>query len=369
MEIIGYGGLFISMGVTIGQFLKNYGILNLKYKRLEHLQVSTPQQLVEEIEKELSQNLVASNLSFIRKNQVFIEGVISSNHLVKSVLVQGLEVLYSLFYQKELFTRREFSKNAFFPLLLPENEKKIIQIASNLFLKDYESPQVCDIQKKPNTNIQAALELLQMKAHLVKRGFLSNFLHSIIDFTKLLLTITYLKLSYLKKKGTYEGTLDVEMGLKNNSLVTIFGDIIYDVRNKKLVMENPLYILKDKEQLLKLLQKRLMQRRIFILILSIPFLIGGFMFLKKLIEVVQKYIQIKRDKLITHLREKMDLIAQDKNIGDNQKCNICYSNLRNIILKPCLHMCLCYSCLKRIKKQECPICKAEIISYIELFLK
>lgn len=71
-------------------------------------------------------------------------------------------------------------------------------------------------------------------------------LRSLVEIGRLILTVSYLKVKYLRKKGAYEGFADVEMGLKACALVTVFGDVIYDVHNKKLVMENPLFVLGDK---------------------------------------------------------------------------------------------------------------------------
>lgn len=149
-------------------------------------------------------------------------------------------------------------------------------------------------------------------------------------------------------QGAYEGFADVEMGLKACALVTVFGDVIYDVHNKKLVMENPLFVLGDKHQLLSLVENKLVQKKIFILAFLVPLLIGGGMFTKKLYEILRGYLRREREKLIDAMRQRMCDLAESKGMGDSVKCSVCYNNLKNVILKPCLHMSLCHECLMQL---------------------
>lgn len=151
--------------------------------------------------------------------------------------------------------------------------------------------------------------------------------------------------------------MDIEMGLKMQSVVTIFGDIIYDIQNSRLVMENASYILRDKQQLVDLMKKKLVLRRILILFLSVPLIIGGVMFLRRLVESIKQLFRAKQEKVMRLIRERMVELAAEKERNDNQKCSICYTNLKNIILKPCLHLALCHGCLSQLRKKECPFCK------------
>jgi len=46
----------------------------------------------------------------------------------------------------------------------------------------------------------AALELLAIKIHFVKRGFFQSILRSLVEIARLILTVSYLKVKYLRKK-------------------------------------------------------------------------------------------------------------------------------------------------------------------------
>ena len=45
-------------------------------------------------------------------------------------------------------------------------------------------------------------------------------------------------------------------------------------------------------------------------------------------------------------------------------CKICFKNKINMLLRPCMHCCLCHSCAKNLEERNdivlCPICKTEI---------
>lgn len=56
---------------------------------------------------------------------------------------------------------------------------------------------------------------------------------------------------------------------------------------------------------------------------------------------------------------------------NNKQCVICMTNLRNVILNPCRHVCLCKDCAQALlgrgpQDRKCPNCRA-VIDDIELF--
>jgi len=50
----------------------------------------------------------------------------------------------------------------------------------------------------------------------------------------------------------------------------------------------------------------------------------------------------------------------------NTNCVICWSCAATCVLLPCRHACLCKNCLKRV--ENCPVCRAHVISYFSVEL-
>ena len=74
---------------------------------------------------------------------------------------------------------------------------------------------------------------------------------------------------------------------------------------------------------------------------------------------LKKFIEIE-DKL-----NKMNFSKEIKENEDELDCVICFDNIKQIVMAPCLHK-LCNECYEHIKeKEKCPICRGKIIfSYI-----
>lgn len=50
-------------------------------------------------------------------------------------------------------------------------------------------------------------------------------------------------------------------------------------------------------------------------------------------------------------------------VEDKEKdfCVVCLERIKCIVLVPCGHLCLCISCSSRLKMDECPLCREDII--------
>jgi hypothetical protein len=68
-------------------------------------------------------------------------------------------------------------------------------------------------------------------------------------------------------------------------------------------------------------------------------------------------------KMYTEKKNDIDIDDDDSTI-----CVICMDNEREIALTPCGHRCLCPGCAERLEKPRCPICQAEVVSKIKIFL-
>ncbi|VDN56804.1 unnamed protein product [Dracunculus medinensis] len=52
-------------------------------------------------------------------------------------------------------------------------------------------------------------------------------------------------------------------------------------------------------------------------------------------------------------------------------CCICFSNEKSVLFQPCNHICLCTECATKLitsTAPNCPICRARITSYIDVYI-
>lgn len=63
------------------------------------------------------------------------------------------------------------------------------------------------------------------------------------------------------------------------------------------------------------------------------------------------------------LDEAYGLSSNRKDGADGQpECVICLTEMKNVITKPCRHVCMCYSCAQALMagQQPCPMCRQPI---------
>lgn len=79
-------------------------------------------------------------------------------------------------------------------------------------------------------------------------------------------------------------------------------------------------------------------------------------------KVVQQKVIIGGLPYIIH-----DIFGMD----EDQECVICMTEIRNTLVLPCRHMCLCHSCAETIKHQsvKCPICRGPVKALLKLDIK
>jgi len=62
-----------------------------------------------------------------------------------------------------------------------------------------------------------------------------------------------------------------------------------------------------------------------------------------------------------------DIVTPDDlKTAKETECIICYTNVKNTILLPCRHFCVCNVCSESIKwhTNQCPICREQVTRYI-----
>ena len=52
-----------------------------------------------------------------------------------------------------------------------------------------------------------------------------------------------------------------------------------------------------------------------------------------------------------------------------EECAVCLLHRKDAVLAPCGHMCACFRCATRLRRQRstCPICRAPIASVVKVY--
>lgn len=286
----------------------------------------------------------------------FVQGIVGSNHVMRSVLNHSTKLVLSCVSSELIFSN---NKN------VEEGEGKIDTKYVHQF--DLSDPALPDekISLFNSSNIQYsdALNLVHSVVHM--RGLSTNekILSWLIFCVKL-----FLSTSNVGKKlsGFKVGSKRVERGITVGQFMMAFGEVIYDKYNKELHMTNPIYFLKDREQLIyKLKERRSLLKRNQSLIFCAIAIIAIFM-TKRMTSGVKLLLQKYRSEV---QKRKLDPFSKLKWIYTNDfKCSICSERVKNVIFKPCLHLAVCQVCSKNLPNNRCPQCEKPVEDMVTLYV-
>lgn len=85
-------------------------------------------------------------------------------------------------------------------------------------------------------------------------------------------------------------------------------------------------------------------------------------------------IQLQEKQILQYNQTIKVLEKEKKNIEETFLCKVCFVNIPNILLKPCMHLCICKICEQHIKQsnsqnsQNCPICRKKYITSQEIYI-
>lgn len=288
----------------------------------------------------------------------FIEGKVDCKDPIQSRLKKDAKLILSHYFIHELYSNDTWRNRE---EVIPEPKKREIRNTSNFALRDPESnSQFCLIHQYYNVDSESALERIGSKRHDKPLTILEKFLMVLLmvaDFFRFKSDVNVPLF-----RGIKIGWTENELGISLNSILTAYGDIIYNKSDGTLRIESPLYLLKDKSNLLSRLSIKKTENIIWSVILSIPAAISTVYLGKMLIDYVKKYIR-KRKELERDKSRNIKFL----NLSDDYKCILCVNKPRDIILKPCMHFSICADCYHKIDKKQCPVCRKDIHDIVEIY--
>ena len=381
---IGLGSFF-----TIFNLNKSITSLTEKWNQLLQTSIHTPGTLPTFLEKLAGTELLEFNGFQTNKNNpneiignIFLEGIASTGHPIKSRLMPTVPLIYSNYYISKIYSNNFHNQsgilsnnnlsaniNQFYPSSISES---LVDEAPYFNLFAYESlqdaakkiighkkklDQFCRIARNMKLDAKGASKLICSRIYRKSLTLIER----IILFIYLVLEAIFSRQATIK--GIRIGYVEHEMGVKNDSILGVYGKVIYDKNKKTMRIDYPEYLLKNRNFILNRIMKEIRDKRMLILFLLIPLIISLVKLSSKGLNWLKKWNASRRVINADKLTNIKTIII------DDVKCLNCLSNINNIILLPCEHFCLCKECyLHRIENKNCPKCKREITEIIEVFL-
>jgi hypothetical protein len=352
---------FSYASITFYRWQEKQGILRKTIRFLRDAAPLTPNILQKALQSNTSPFIMNNIMNFeegknYSKGMAVVQGIVDSEQVIRSVLNHSTRLVLSYVSSEQIF-----SNNSNFEQADGRIDTKFV---SEFKLGDPAAASERIVLSSNNTvRYSDALHLIHSIVHMRSLSYLEKLLSWILFCIKL-----FLSMSNVGKRlsGFKVGTKRVERGIMIGQFMTAFGEVIFDKHNKELRMANPLYFLKDKDQLIyKLREKRISTSKnstlLFSLMLFLGFLVTKRSF-KLLRTLVAKY------KALQHVKYP-DIFYRLKRIYTcSFKCAQCKDNVRNIIFRPCLHLVLCEVCYKKMSVKQCPTCKQVIDGQVHVYV-
>lgn len=254
LSLISFG----SLSYSVKQHL-NINANDRKLKQFIKTRIFSPKDLIFGIKEK--EGYLVNQFKEHGENEIsgklFVEGLPYTNLPLNSRITKTKnKLLYRIFFQEDIFSNDNIHGSS--------KQENIYQYPKNaqkekvpwFSLKDYDESNKCLIMNnnfEDGPNCQAALEVIAVKEELRPLTFLEKMMVFIC------MALDYL--SFLdggsKIRGIKIGIREKELGIKIDSFLTVFGEVIYNFEKQTLRIESPEYFLKSKSNLLEILRENI----------------------------------------------------------------------------------------------------------------
>ena len=355
------GGTFTFCMYTLLRWQKKQHRLQEMIEFVQKSAVFTPSTLKKAMEINAPEHLLKSLKGFEEgKNyslgMAFVQGIVESEQVIRSVLNHSSKLVLSSVSSELIFSNNKNFEEA--------DGKVDIKYVSEFKLSD---PAVAGeglvLNNTSNVQFGDALHLIHSIVHMRSLSPLEKFLSWILFCIKL-----FLSMSNVGKKlsGFKVGTKRVERGIMLGQFMIAFGEIIFDRFNKELRMSNPLFFLKEKEQIVyKLREQKIGLSRNMAFLSSLVILVG-FLLAKRLYGFVSSLIT--EYQLMRSLKKLDNFYKVSRIYTYEFRCTECGDAAKNVIFLPCLHLEVCSRCCDKMPEKKCPVCKKAVEDTVVVFV-
>lgn len=285
-----------------------------------------------------------------------LEGVVHTGNPMKSVMDYTTDLILSQVSMQKLLNSSGETDSS--------NESVDVLKVNEFTLKDMETKDYgaqVDTSSKLNF-YHDALNLIRSEERYKGLTQLEKFINWLMFSVRLFLSIT----NFGKRSSSISrGTRRVENGILVGQVLTILGEFVYDRYNNSLRVTNPIYLMKNKEQLVKYLQNtNTRQGRNLSLLLAITAFCFGRL-IRRSMKILTRLHGIYLGELKKHAGDKFDKMRSLYTSG--YLCMQCKTNPRCVIFKPCLHLSICRTCDAKRASSSCPECNSDVVSSIHIY--
>jgi len=316
--------------------------------------------LIEVLEETVTDSVKGNFLKFeqdesFAKLTGFIKGRAFTHSPINSYLDRSLKLAANKLTVEPIFTNTK----------LVDAKDIIVKrgVVKEILLNDMSHSNNILVKNLPTANYDFSLVKVASKSEFKDLGFIRSIFPNLIRVLQFVFSLIRIHPHF---KGLMVGHKISEYGLPIHQTIVAMGKMIYDKRNKILIMDRPKYVLQEKSQLITTYKNKVIRwgRLKFVSLLFVAL----FAFLSvrrflKLAKGIKQYLHNAKERFYMEKLSKLGSI-----LPDEFKCVICIDNPKNVIFKPCLHMAICKVCCQKLDKRVCPICKKPIRDTINIFV-
>ena len=294
--------------------------------------------------------------NFIKGVGLF-KGFVKGDQVISSVLNSTIQLVMSELSLEQLLSNSRIYEEV-------EGKKEIIKANEFRLLDPRDSSLSMSVDNSNGMRFyQAALNVIKTEEHVRTLTVTEKFVSWIMFSLKLFLSVN----NFGKKVSGFSiGIRRIERGIMMGQLLTIFGEFVFDKYNKDLRIVNPLFFMKDKEQMLRNLKEaNVIRGRNMTMVFALMTILGVIL-LKRLLRLSRNLI----GKTVKQWRQRaFDAFYRIKTIDvGGVHCMRCRENPRCVVFKPCLHLALCKSCDAEMLERNCPQCRSPIENTVSIFI-
>jgi len=289
--------------------------------------------------------------------KAFLEGSVECEKPITSIINKKEKLVHRVYFCEDLYSNDRISRSE----ALLSTKKEGTEISAPMFfnIKDPLTKDRCLIHRSIDVHCKHALEEIEKRERLKEL----NWFESILYLLGLMLDVfgTFF-VSSRGVRGIKIGWTEKEFGIRVNSALTIYGEIIYNIKEKSLRIDSPLYYVTEKSNILNDLKREIGRTTAKIFLLAIPLICSSWYLISK----ARAFYRRMKAKRIEEGKDKLKNVTAII-LKDDYRCINCLNRPRNVIYKPCLHFVLCSVCNTDHKTRLCPVCNVNIEDNIEIF--
>jgi hypothetical protein len=285
----------------------------------------------------------------------FVEGRVSCKTPFKSYIDSHKDIIYSKVIMEPIYSNS----------VLPEPKDTYVKIKQKPEFELIDEANLAKLIVKKNelADMENGLIYINSIKQFFMKSLYIDVMYKVVTFLKVILSIFRINLNL---KGVKIGDKTTEYGILVNQSLTLFGRMIYDKRNKILTMDKPYFFLQNKYQFIRKIHEKLRKFQIFSFGSGVLGIIFFAMTVRRLIRLAASFkayfANLRKELRLDKLRGLKDILT------NGLVCVMCKENAKSVILKPCLHICLCKSCFVEKKPTACPTCQKPIKDSVNIFV-